>query len=100
MHMLSAPEKKKALARVRRIEGQVTAIRRMIEEDKYCVDVLLQISAAQGALGQVGKIVLGGHMSTCVTEAFSDGNEDQRRTKIDELLAVFSRYGHLGARGA
>jgi len=72
----------------------------MIEEDKYCVDVLLQISAAQGALGQVGKIVLGSHMNTCVSEAFLGGDERRRGTKIDELLDVFSRFGHLGARGA
>ena len=98
--MLAASEKKRVVARLKRIEGQVAAIRRMIEEGKYCVDVLLQISAAQGALGQVGKMVLGAHMNTCVTEAFSGGNERQRRTKIEELLALFSRYGHLGARGA
>ena len=98
--MLASSEKKKILARLKRIEGQVSAVRRMIDEDKYCVDVLLQISAAQGALGQVGKLVLGAHMNTCVAEAFSGGNERQRRIKIDELLSVFSRYGHLGARGA
>lgn len=98
--MLAGAEKEKVLARLGRIEGQVGAIRRMIEEGQYCVDVLLQISAAQSALGQVGKIVLGAHMDTCVTEAFSRGNQRQRRAKIDELLDVFSRYGHLGARGA
>jgi len=98
--MLAAAERKNVLARLKRIEGQVAALRRMVEQDEYCVDVLLQISAAQGALGQVGKIVLGSHMNTCVAEAFSGGSERQRRTKIQELLAVFSRYGHMGARGA
>jgi len=72
----------------------------MIEDDKYCVDVLLQIAAAQGALGKVGKIILGAHMNTCVTDAFSEGSDRQRKAKIEELLNVFSRYGHLGARGA
>lgn len=98
--MISPSEKPKVLARLKRIEGQLSAIQRMIDEDRYCVDVLLQISAAQGALGQVGKIVLGAHMNTCVAEAFSGGNDRQRRTKIDELLSVFSRYGHLGRGGA
>jgi len=98
--MLAESERKRVLARLKRIEGQVSAVQRMIDDEKYCVDVLLQISAAQGALGQVGKIVLGAHMNTCVREAFAGGNEGQRRRKIDELLEVFSRYGHLGARGA
>ena len=98
--MLDPSEKKKALARLKRVEGQVAAIHRMIEDDKYCVDVLLQTAAAQGALGKIGRIVLGAHMNTCVTEAFSGGSDRQRRKKIEELLDVFSRYGHLGARGA
>lgn len=98
--MLMGAEKKKVLTRLKRIEGQVSAMQRMIEDDRYCVDVLLQISAAQGALGQVGKTILASHMNSCVSEAFASGNERQRRGKIDELLSVFSRYGHLGARGA
>ena len=53
--MLDSSTKKKLHDRLRRIEGQAAAIQRMIDDDKYCVDVLLQISAAQAALGQVGK---------------------------------------------
>lgn len=93
-------ERKKLTARLKRIAGQVDAIRRMVENDAYCVDVLLQVSAAQSALGQVGKITLAAHMNTCVSDAFSNGNKKERATKIDELLDVFSRFGHLGARGA
>ncbi|MFQ5739846.1 MAG: metal-sensitive transcriptional regulator [Acidobacteriota bacterium] len=93
--MLNEASKKKLKARLNRIEGQVAGIRRMIEEGKYCVDILLQISAAQAALGQVGKIVLGRHIETCVFEAMSSGDEIERRTKIEELMEVFSRYGRL-----
>ncbi len=98
--MLSEAEKKNVVARLKRTEGQVVAIRRMVEEGRYCVDTLLQISAAQAALGQVGKMVLAAHMNSCVAEVFSGGDEGQRRAKIDQLLLVLSRYGHLGARGA
>lgn len=90
--MLSELQKKKVIARLNRAEGQVAAIRRMIEQDKYCVDVLLQISAARAALGKVGEIVLGSHIETCVVNAFAEGNERERSEKIEELLDVFRRY--------
>jgi DNA-binding FrmR family transcriptional regulator len=88
------------LARLKRIEGQVGGSRRIVEEDKYCVDILLQISAAQGALGQVGKTLLNSHMNTCVSDAFERGSKSELSNKIAELLDVLSRFGHLGARGA
>lgn len=95
--MMDEETRKKVMARLRRIEGQVTGIQKMVESDQYCVDILLQISAVQGALGQVGKIVLGRHIETCVAEAMSGGNESLRRTKIDELMEVFARYGKINA---
>jgi DNA-binding FrmR family transcriptional regulator len=65
----------------------------MVEEEKYCVDILLQLSAIQGALEQVRKMLLGGHIESCVAEAMTSGRETDRRKKIEELLDVFSRYG-------
>ena len=90
--------KRKAQARLRRIEGQVAGLSRMLEKDSHCVDVLLQISAAQGALGGVGQLILGQHIESCVTETFLHGNDAQRQEKIEELLDVFSRYGRMGGR--
>ncbi len=95
---MQAPVKKKAKARLARIEGQVRGVQRMLEEDRYCVDILLQIAAVQAALGQVGKVVLGSHVETCVADALTHGGKRQRREKIDELLEIFSRYGHLSSR--
>ena len=95
---MDAETKKKARARLKRIEGQVAALGRMLEADGHCVDVLLQISAAQGALGGVGQLILGQHIETCVSEAFVHGDEADRQVKIEELLDVFSRYGRIGAR--
>lgn len=90
--------KKRARARLKRIEGQIAALGRMLEADQPCVDILLQISAAQGALGGAGQMILGKHIETCVSEALRHGNDDERQEKIDELLDVFSRYGRRETR--
>lgn len=84
--------KAKALGRLRRIEGQVQGIQRMVEEDKYCVDILLQLAAVQGAVEQVQKLLLGQHLESCLAEAVRSGNARDRQRKMDELLEVFSRF--------
>ena len=66
--MMDVQTKGKALGRLRRIEGQVQGIQRMVEEDKYCVDILLQLTAVQGAVEQVQKLLLGQHLETCVAD--------------------------------
>lgn len=98
--MMNDATKKTVLARIRRIAGQLEGVARMIEEDRYCVDVLLQIASAQAALGQAGKVVLRSHVETCVTEALAAGKPAERKQKIDELMNVFARYGSLGKRSA
>ncbi len=90
--MIDEETKHKALTRLSRIEGQIQGVQRMVEEEKYCVDILMQISAIQGALEQVRKILLGRHIESCVAEAMGSGREVDRRKKIEELLEVFSRY--------
>lgn len=84
--------KAKTLGRLRRIEGQVQGIQRMVEEDKECVDILLQLTAVQGAVEQVQKLLLGQHLESCVAEAVRSGNARDRQRKMDELLEVFSRF--------
>lgn len=96
--MLDATEKKKVITRLKRVEGQVGALRRMLEGDEYCVDVLLQISAVQGALGKVGHILLESHIRHCVSEAFERGDAAARAETIDELMEVFARYGGRAAK--
>lgn len=96
--MMDEVTKRNVLARLRRIAGQLEGVARMIEEDRYCVDILLQISSAQAALGQTGKVVLRSHVETCVTAALESGKPAERKQKIDELMEVFGRYGGLGRR--
>jgi DNA-binding FrmR family transcriptional regulator len=90
--MMDGDTKAKALGRLRRIEGQVQGIQRMVEEDKYCVDILLQLAAVQGAVEQVQKLVLGQHIETCVSDAMRSGNPRDRQKKVGELLEVFTRF--------
>lgn len=91
--MLNAETKRKALGRLRRIQGQVQGLQRMIGDDAYCVDILLQISAVQGALEQVRKLLLGRHIESCVADAVRSGSRGERQKKVDELLDVFARFG-------
>jgi len=92
---MSLPEtdKKKLQTRIRRAEGQLRAISRMIDEETACVETLVQISAIQGALGKIGEIILNEHIESCVTDAIKNGDETQRQQAIDALMDVFSRYG-------
>ena len=78
----------KAVKRFKIIEGQVRGVRRMVEEEKYCVDILIQISAARAALDSVAKIILKKHIDTCVTDAIRNKAENSREL-IDELMSIF-----------
>jgi CsoR family transcriptional regulator, copper-sensing transcriptional repressor len=80
--------KKSQLARLGRIEGQVRGVARMIEGDRYCIDVLTQIRAVRAALDRVEQEILSDHLQHCVAHAFHAGSERDRQDKIDELLEV------------
>ncbi len=83
---------------MRRIAGQVAGIERMIEEDRYCVDILLQVAAVRAALDGMGKLVLKAHVDTCVSDAIASGRPKDRKEKIAELMEVFSKFAHIGGR--
>lgn len=88
-------ERKKVLSRLKKIAGQVTGIQRMVEDDRYCVDVLNQIAAVEAALDRVGHLLLANHVETCVTHAIESGQAKDRREKLDELMEVFARFGRV-----
>ena len=81
----------KLLNRLRRIEGQVRGVARMVEEDRYCIDILTQITAARAALRRVEEEILHDHVSHCVEHAIASGDKDDQRRKITELMEVFRR---------
>lgn len=88
-------EKTKAstLKRLNRIEGQVRGLSRMVEEDRYCIDVVTQISAVRAALRKVEEEVLREHVAHCVEHAISSGDSKQQREKVAELFDVLARSG-------
>ena len=65
----------------------------MVESETYCVEVLHQFSAVQGALAKAAQGILSAHLNSCVTEAMLDGPAEERRSKVDELIEIFARFG-------
>ena len=77
--------------RLRRIEGQVRGIARMIEDDRYCIDILTQVQAVRAALRRVEDEILEDHVEHCVEHAIASGDQSEQRTKITELIEVLGR---------
>lgn len=76
------------LRRLGRIEGQIRGIQRMIEDDRYCADILTQVSSAQEALRAVARALMRNHLSHCATHAFNSGSAQDREAMYDELLDI------------
>ena len=83
--------KESCTARLRRIEGQVRGLVRMVEEDRYCIDIIIQITAVRAALRRVEEAILLDHVSHCVEHAIASGDKDDQRSKITELMEVLGR---------
>jgi len=77
--------------RLSRIEGQVRGIARMVEQDRYCIDIVTQISAARAALRRVEEEILRDHVAHCVEHAIASGDAEEQRRKVTELMQVFAR---------
>lgn len=84
--------KKPIVKRLRRIEGQVRGVSAMVEEGRYCIDILTQVQAIKAALRSVEDELLKNHASHCVEEAISDGDTAAQREKFNELVALFGRF--------
>jgi DNA-binding FrmR family transcriptional regulator len=80
------------MVRLRRIEGQVRGLQRMIEEDKYCVDILTQVVAVRGALRKVGLNILDDHIHGCVQKVIKGKDEKGNKEIIDELMGVLAKF--------
>ncbi len=86
------PRHKDCLSRLSRIEGQVRGIARMIEDERYCIDILTQLRAIKSALNKVETEILKDHADHCVAEAISSGSEKEQKIKFNELVELFERY--------
>lgn len=83
--------KSSCLKRLNRIEGQVRGLSRMVEEDRYCIDIVTQIAAVRAALRRVEEEVLNDHIAHCVEHAIVSGDKEEQRQKIVELMELLSR---------
>lgn len=80
-------EYKDLINRLSRIEGQVRGVKKMIEEDRYCIDILTQVSAVQAAINSFNRVLLNNHIKSCVVEDVKNGKEDT----VDELCATLQK---------
>jgi DNA-binding FrmR family transcriptional regulator len=88
---LRRENKPKLLNRLSRIEGQVRGVARMLEEDRYCIDVLTQLQAVRAALTRVETEMLKDHLGHCIETAIVSGDIDEQRKKASELIALLER---------
>lgn len=85
--------KASCLKRLNKIEGQVRGLSRMVEADRYCIDIVTQISAARAALRRLEEEILRDHVAHCVEHAIAAGNKPEQRRKVSELMNVIARAG-------
>lgn len=80
-------EQKQLMNRLNRVEGQIRGIKKMLEEERYCIDILMQVSAANAALNSFTKVLLSQHMKTCVADDIRNGKEET----VDELVQMLQK---------
>ena len=80
------------IKRLKRIEGQVKGIQNMIEDERYCIDILVQVSAAKAAIDKVGKIILENHIIGCITESIKYESQDESDELIEELMKNIYKF--------
>jgi DNA-binding FrmR family transcriptional regulator len=91
MNAMRTEIKTSCLKRLKRIEGQIRGLAGMVEDDRYCIDVVTQIAAARTALRRVEEEILRAHVAHCVEHAINSGDKADQRRKIAELMEVVSR---------
>ena len=89
--MLTEKQKTNITSRLKRISGQVNGIQRMIDEDRYCMDIVTQVAAIVAALHTVEDMVLENHLNTCVADAVRSGNPVEQQEKVGEVMTVIGK---------
>ena len=88
-------DRARTITRLKRVEGQVRGISNMLEEDRYCIDILTQLSAVKSALGAVEREILKDHSRHCVAHAINSGNAEDQHEKLNELIELLSKHYRL-----
>ena len=86
------PCHKKQLSRLNRLAGQIDGVRRMIDEGRYCPEILTQLRAVRSAIKSLEAEILKGHLNSCVVSALSSSNKKKREEQINELTGIFQRF--------
>jgi len=94
--MMDEKQKEKVSARLKRIEGQIGGIRKMIQEDRYCIDILNQTSAVVSALRGVEDAVMQNHLNTCVVDAIKSEDNAAQDEKLQEVMDVIGKFRRHG----
>lgn len=81
------------MLRLKRIEGQIRGVQKMIEDRRYCVDIITQLQSISAAIAGVQELVLKKHLEHCVAEAMRSGREEDKREKIDEIMTILKNFG-------
>jgi DNA-binding FrmR family transcriptional regulator len=89
--MKDQTSKSRLVSRLHRIEGQVRGVARMVEEDRYCIDILTQVQAMRAALARVETEILKDHLNHCIEGAITSGDADEQRRKAGELIELLER---------
>jgi DNA-binding FrmR family transcriptional regulator len=87
---LRSSTKRLADARLARIEGQIRAVRKMVDDERYCVDVVRQVQAARSALSSLETLIIEDHVETCVQASLESGSFDARKEKVTELVSILT----------
>ncbi len=85
-------DKEALIKRLKRIEGQVKGVQKMVEEERYCVDILVQVSAIRSAINKVGSIILENHIKGCVTDSLKNDDTELTEETIKELMDTISKF--------
>lgn len=88
--MINAKVKAESLKRLKKIEGQVRGVAKMVDQEKYCIDIINQLTAAKNALDGVARIIMKRHVESCVSQAIINGKADD---KIEELITTVYKHG-------
>lgn len=91
--MINTTTHKEQIARLKRIEGQVRGVQKMIDDERYCIDILNQLQAIEAAVKGVEANILRKHLQGCVSEAFRTGSEREQDAKLDEIIRLLFRFG-------
>jgi len=91
-NMIDEKLKKEIIPRIRKVKGQIEGIERMVNDKRYCVDILQQIYAIIGGLKVISLMILKNHIDTCVKKSITSKNKGEIETKVDELIEIYKRF--------